>query len=122
MTTNTLNPYRDYLGTWQVMHLKFTDGQQTNYFFLLSLNGQFFPSPGPNFCYFTFDPEARIVDDFQSMFKLYGIDPLPENLQLDRIDFLQNAFGNTTTAVQQQMIVDFVRVVEKEDTASSQTP
>ena len=120
MTTNAPNPEWDYDGNWQIMEVWLTDGQY-NYVFMFSLGEQFFYSPDPHVYYFTFDPGYMMVDSFESLFQLYGIN-MPANLQLIQIDFYQKANSTTTLAGQQKMVVDFVRIIEEEDTTSDRTP
>ncbi|MGB5157498.1 MAG: hypothetical protein WBN77_08675 [Desulfobacterales bacterium] len=47
---------------------------------------------------------------------------MPDNLQLLQIDFYQRSRSSTTLAGQQRMVVDFVRVIEREDTELPQIP
>jgi hypothetical protein len=101
-----------YQTHYQVLMLYFNEGDLNLQF---SIDGQWMDLGWPNVGYYSFTPEAIMIDKIHQLFNNWGIG-IPEPLYLNRIGFGQQLYeleDPSTVQYTQTMRVDFIRVIEE---------
>jgi hypothetical protein len=87
-----------------------------------SIDDQWVDLGWPNVGYYTFTPEAIMIDNIHQLFNNWGIG-IPEPLYLNRIGFGQQLYeleDPSTVEHTQTMRVDFIRVIEEKQEQEQQ--
>jgi len=103
----------------QELMLYFNDGDLNLQF---SVDDQWVNLGWPNVGYYSFTPEAIMIDNIHQLFTNYGI-AIPDPLYLNRIGFgqqLWNLDDPSTVEHTQTMRVDFIRVIEEKQEEGQQ--